>query len=81
MIATPTFRSERGYSLAVRIAEELDRDFGPVEACGRAYGILRETRMAAVETSNRRAKALGSWMPEAQIFTTRRRGMSRQPAK
>jgi N-acetylmuramoyl-L-alanine amidase len=47
--ATPTFRSERGYSLAVRIAEELDRDFGPVEACGRAYGILRETRMAAVE--------------------------------
>jgi len=47
--ATSTFRSERGYSLAVRIAEELDRDFGPVAACGRAYGILRETRMAAVE--------------------------------
>ena len=47
--ATPTFRSERGYSLAVRIAEELDRAFGPVAACGRAYGILRETRMAAVE--------------------------------
>jgi N-acetylmuramoyl-L-alanine amidase len=47
--ATPTFRSERGYSLAVRIAEELDRGFGPVAACGRAYGILRETRMAAVE--------------------------------
>ena len=47
--ATPTFRSERGYSLAVRIAEELDSDFGPVAACGRAYGILRETRMAAVE--------------------------------
>jgi N-acetylmuramoyl-L-alanine amidase len=47
--ATPTFRSERGYSLAVRIAEELDRDFGPVSPCGRAYGILRETRMAAVE--------------------------------
>jgi N-acetylmuramoyl-L-alanine amidase len=47
--ATPTFRSERGYSLAVRIAEELDRGFGPVTACGRAYGILRETRMAAVE--------------------------------
>jgi hypothetical protein len=33
----------------VRIAEELGRDFGPVSACGRAYGILRETRMAAVE--------------------------------
>ena len=32
-----------------RIAEELDRDFGPVEPCGRAYGILRETRMATVE--------------------------------
>ncbi len=47
--ATPTFRSERGYSLAVRIAEELDREYGPVAACGRAYGILRETRMAAVE--------------------------------
>jgi N-acetylmuramoyl-L-alanine amidase len=47
--ATPTFRSERGYSLAVRIAEALDRGFGPVTACGRAYGILRETRMAAVE--------------------------------
>jgi N-acetylmuramoyl-L-alanine amidase len=47
--ATSTFRSERGYSLAVRLAEELDRDFGPVAACGRAYGILRETRMAAVE--------------------------------
>jgi N-acetylmuramoyl-L-alanine amidase len=47
--ATPTFRSERGYSLAVRLAEELTRDFGPVLACGRAYGILRETRMAAVE--------------------------------
>jgi N-acetylmuramoyl-L-alanine amidase len=47
--ATPTFRSERGYSLAVRITEELARDFGPVTACGRAYGILRETRMAAVE--------------------------------
>jgi len=47
--ATPTFRSERGYSLAVRIAEELDRESGPVAACGRAYGILRETPMAAVE--------------------------------
>ena len=47
--ATPTFRSERGYSLAVRITEELSHDFGPVLACGRAYGILRETRMAAVE--------------------------------
>ncbi|MDQ1465693.1 MAG: N-acetylmuramoyl-L-alanine amidase [Actinomycetota bacterium] len=47
--ATPTFRSERGYSLAVRMAAELDRDFGPVTTCGRAYGILRETRMAAVE--------------------------------
>jgi hypothetical protein len=47
--ATPTFRSERGHSLAVRIAEELDREYGPVAACGRAYGILRETPMAAVE--------------------------------
>jgi hypothetical protein len=47
--ATSTFRSERGHSLAVRIAEELDRVQGPVEACGRAYGILRETPMAAVE--------------------------------
>jgi N-acetylmuramoyl-L-alanine amidase len=47
--ATPTFRSERGYSLAVRISEELGRDFGPVTACGRTYRILRETRMAAVE--------------------------------
>jgi N-acetylmuramoyl-L-alanine amidase len=47
--ATPTFRSERGFSLAVRLTEELGRDFGPVDACGRAYGILRETRMAAVE--------------------------------
>jgi N-acetylmuramoyl-L-alanine amidase len=47
--ATSTFRSERGRSLAVRIAEELDRVQGPVEACGRAYGILRETPMAAVE--------------------------------
>jgi N-acetylmuramoyl-L-alanine amidase len=47
--ATPTFRSERGYSLALRIAEALDGGFGPVTACGRAYGILRETRMAAVE--------------------------------
>jgi N-acetylmuramoyl-L-alanine amidase len=47
--ATPTFRSERGYSLAVRIAEELDPDYGPVAPCGRSYGILRETRMAAVE--------------------------------
>ena len=47
--ATSTFRSERGYSLAVRLAEELDRVSGPVEACGRAYGILRETPMTAVE--------------------------------
>jgi N-acetylmuramoyl-L-alanine amidase len=47
--ATSTFRSERGYSLAVRLTEELTRDFGPVNPCGRAYGILRETRMAAVE--------------------------------
>ncbi|HEX4489857.1 MAG TPA: peptidoglycan-binding protein [Acidimicrobiia bacterium] len=47
--ATSTFRSERGYSLARRIAEELDRVHGPVEACGRAYGILRETPMTAVE--------------------------------
>ena len=47
--ATSTFRSERGHSLAVRIAEELDREYGPVSACGRAYGILRETPMAAVE--------------------------------
>ncbi len=47
--ATPTFRSERGYSLAFRLAQELDRSFAPVTACGRAYGILRETRMAAVE--------------------------------
>jgi N-acetylmuramoyl-L-alanine amidase len=47
--ATPTFRSERGYSLAIRLTEELSHDFGPVTACGRAYGILRETRMAAVE--------------------------------
>ena len=47
--ATRTFRSEGGHALAVRLAEELEHGFGPVDACGRAYGILRETPMTAVE--------------------------------
>ena len=47
--ANRKFRSEGGHALAVRISEELDREYGPVEACGRTYGILRETPMTAVE--------------------------------
>lgn len=44
-----TFRSEAGYRVAAAVAEELagllPRTTGP---CGKAYAILRETRMAAV---------------------------------
>jgi hypothetical protein len=79
--ATPTFRSERGYSLAVRIAEELDRGYGPVAACGRAYGILRETRMAAVECQpaarNDRAALEGAAAAPAPLVDAIIRGVRR----
>jgi peptidoglycan hydrolase-like protein with peptidoglycan-binding domain len=51
--ATPTFRSERGYSLAVRIAEELDREYGPVAACGRAYGSSVNPRHTTIKQRSR----------------------------
>jgi N-acetylmuramoyl-L-alanine amidase len=47
--STGTFRSEAGYRVAAAVQEELAgllaSDAGP---CGKAYSILRETRMAAV---------------------------------
>lgn len=48
--ATPTYRSETGYRLACAVQEETGSALGlePAEPCGRAYGLLRETRMAAV---------------------------------
>lgn len=49
--AAGAFRSEAGYRVARRISEELAEASGRLEpepVCGRAYSILRETRMAAV---------------------------------
>lgn len=47
--ATRTFRSEAGFLLAERIDEELATILGPSDGpAGRAYRILRETRMPAV---------------------------------
>jgi N-acetylmuramoyl-L-alanine amidase len=43
------FRSEVGYRVAAAIADELDAVLHePGKVCGRAYAVLRETRMAAV---------------------------------
>lgn len=48
--ATRTFRSEAGFLLATRIAEELAAGLGGAGVpAGKAYGFLRETRMAAVD--------------------------------
>ena len=48
--ATSTFRSEAGFLLATRIAEELAAVLGGAgKPAGKAYGFLRETRMAAVD--------------------------------
>lgn len=47
--ASGTFRSETGFAIATAMAESLaDALGGPGAACGRAYTVLRETRMAAV---------------------------------
>ncbi len=47
--ATQQFRSEAGYAIAVRLTSALGRVVETVdEPVGRAYRILRETRMAAV---------------------------------
>lgn len=48
--ATPTFRSEAGYQLALAIHEELASVISPAaaEPCAKTYPLLRETRMAAV---------------------------------
>jgi N-acetylmuramoyl-L-alanine amidase len=48
--ASGAFRSEAGYRLAVAIQEELSSALGaePDATCGKAYALLRETRMAAV---------------------------------
>jgi N-acetylmuramoyl-L-alanine amidase len=44
-----TFRSEAGYRVAAAVQEELAGVLPTArEPCGKAYGILRETRMAAV---------------------------------
>jgi N-acetylmuramoyl-L-alanine amidase len=47
--ASGTFRSEAGYAIASAVADEVARVIGgPGAACGRAYAVLRETRMTAV---------------------------------
>ena len=47
--ASGRFRSEAGFELATSIAHRLtDVLGGDAEACGKAYAVLRETRMAAV---------------------------------
>jgi len=47
--STGTFRSEAGYRVAAAVQEELAGLLGSdVPPCGKAYSILRETRMAAV---------------------------------
>jgi N-acetylmuramoyl-L-alanine amidase len=46
--ASGSFRSEAGYRVASAVQEELVRLFPGGSACGRAHGLLRETRMAAV---------------------------------
>lgn len=46
--ATQQFRSEAGYAIAVRLTSALGRVVEVDEPVGRAYRILRETRMAAV---------------------------------
>jgi len=47
--ASGSFRSEAGYRVAAAVQEELARVLpSAVEPCGKAYGILRETQMAAV---------------------------------
>jgi N-acetylmuramoyl-L-alanine amidase len=47
--ASGRFRSEAGYRVAVAIAEAVGEVLGTeAEAVGRTYGVLRETRMAAV---------------------------------
>jgi N-acetylmuramoyl-L-alanine amidase len=47
--AAPRFTSEVGHEVATEIAHELGRVLaGPPEICGRAYPVLRETRMPAV---------------------------------
>jgi N-acetylmuramoyl-L-alanine amidase len=46
--ASGTFRSEAGYRVAAAVQDELGRLFPGGTACGRAHGLLRETRMAAV---------------------------------
>jgi N-acetylmuramoyl-L-alanine amidase len=47
--ATGTFRSEAGYAIATALAEGLAGVLGrDAAACGRAYTVLRETRMTAV---------------------------------
>jgi N-acetylmuramoyl-L-alanine amidase len=47
---TPTFRSERGHHAAVSIVDALRRavEGADIAGVGRAYTVLRETRMAAV---------------------------------
>jgi N-acetylmuramoyl-L-alanine amidase len=47
--AAPRFASEVGHEVATEIADELGRVLAePPEICGRAYPLLRETRMPAV---------------------------------
>jgi N-acetylmuramoyl-L-alanine amidase len=47
--AAPRFASEVGHHVATEIADELGRVLAePPEICGRAYPLLRETRMPAV---------------------------------
>ena len=47
--STGTFRSEAGYHVAAAVQEELAGLLGSgADPCGKAYSILRETRMAAV---------------------------------
>ncbi|HEX6311960.1 MAG TPA: hypothetical protein VF152_10060, partial [Acidimicrobiia bacterium] len=46
--ASGTFRSEAGYRVASALQDELAPLLPGGTACGRAHGLLRETRMAAV---------------------------------
>jgi N-acetylmuramoyl-L-alanine amidase len=46
--AAGSFRSEAGFRVATAVHDELARLLPTVAADGRAYGLLRETRMAAV---------------------------------
>lgn len=46
--ASGTFRSEAGYRIATAVHAELGQLVPGGSACGRAHGLLRETRMAAV---------------------------------